>query len=253
MPSTASSEDRDHVPTAGSVHDSDGFWPERWEAGALYIYDLGYQSNDRFVEASLAHAHLLQRLKDGQSRGGRFVWPDGIRRVPSPRTARRCGWKEACTFGHVHQQEVLDLDVEVTDEGRTVIARVVCVPVDGEDHYYLSTLSRATFTPFDLASCTGFAGRSSFFRNWKGSAHGPCSSAPQSSLLGRRRHGLDARGSTPVGILRQALNDSRRKTSPWLRALCPETNPARSGYPPLASTPAAPFQTHSTRPIPCST
>jgi hypothetical protein len=63
--STASSEDRDHVlPTAGSVHDSDGFWPERWEAGALYIYDLGYQSNDRFVEAFARARHLLQRLKE---------------------------------------------------------------------------------------------------------------------------------------------------------------------------------------------
>jgi hypothetical protein len=126
-------------------------------------------------------------------------------------------------------------------EGRTVIARVVCVPVDGEDHYYLSTLSRATFTFFSRSASAVIAGRLSFFRNWKGgSAHGPCSSAPQSNLFGRRRHGLDAR-LHPVGILRQALNDSRRKTSPWLRPR-PETNPALLRPFPLASTPAAPFE-----------
>ena len=28
------------TPTAGRVHDNDGFWPE-WESGALYIWDLG--------------------------------------------------------------------------------------------------------------------------------------------------------------------------------------------------------------------
>ena len=49
--------------TAGSVHDSDEFWPN-WESEALYIRDLSYQGVDRFVDAALSGAHVLQRLKD---------------------------------------------------------------------------------------------------------------------------------------------------------------------------------------------
>ena len=155
--STLSLLDPDRI----EAHDSDGFWPERWEAGALYIHDLGYQSNDRFVEASLAHAHLLQRFKETVNPVVVASYgPTGYRRVLRHEDGSPMRLKEACTSGHVHQQEVLDLDVEVTDgEGRTILARVVCMPVDGEDHYYLSTLPRVTFAPFDLASCTGFAPR----------------------------------------------------------------------------------------------
>lgn len=77
---------------------------------------------------------------------------------------------EACTFEYVHQQEVLDLDVQVVDsKGRSVVARVVRVPVDGEDHYYLATLARGTFTPFDLAELYRVRWEVElFFRNWKG-------------------------------------------------------------------------------------
>jgi putative transposase len=159
------------IPTAGSVHDSDGFWPERWQAGALYIYDLGYQSNDRFVEASLAGAHLLQRLKENVNPVVVASYgPTGYRRVLRHDDGSPMRLKEACTFGHVHQQDVLDLDVEVTDgKGRTVIARIVCVPVDEKDHYFLSTLPRDAFSPFDLAELYRVRWEVElFFRNWKG-------------------------------------------------------------------------------------
>ncbi len=90
--------------TAGSVHDSDGFWPT-WQAGALYITDLGYQLDVRLVDS----------------------------------------------------------------KGRTVIARVVCVPTEGEDRYYLTTLLRSVFTPCDIAELYRIRWEVElFFRNWKG-------------------------------------------------------------------------------------
>ena len=159
------------TPTAGSVHDSDGFWPERWEAGALYIYDLGYQSHDRFVEASSAGAHLLQRLKETSNPVVLASYgATGHRRALRRDDGSPMRLNEACTFEYVHQQEVLDLDVQVVDaKGRSVVARVVRVPVDGEDHYYLATLPRNTCTPFDLAELYRVRWEVElFFRNWKG-------------------------------------------------------------------------------------
>jgi hypothetical protein len=49
--------------SAGSVHDSDGFWPECWQRDALYLWDLGYENKERFLDAALAGAQVLQRLK----------------------------------------------------------------------------------------------------------------------------------------------------------------------------------------------
>jgi hypothetical protein len=49
----------------GSEHDSDGFWPKEWKKDALYIWDLGFVSNKRFIEAVNGGAHVLQRLKAG--------------------------------------------------------------------------------------------------------------------------------------------------------------------------------------------
>ena len=46
----------------------------------------------------------------------------------------------------------MDFDVELVGEkGKTAIARVVCVPVNGKDLYYLTSLPREQFTPFDVA------------------------------------------------------------------------------------------------------
>lgn len=158
------------TPTAGSVHDSDGFWPT-WEAGALYIWDLGYQSVDRFVDGMLAGAHLLQRLKDNHNPEiiasyGRA----GARRVIRDVDGCAVRLEEALAAGLVHKSEQLDLDVRLVDrKGRTVVARVVCIPTDGDDRYYLTTLPRATFTPCDIAELYRIRWEVElFFRNWKG-------------------------------------------------------------------------------------
>jgi putative transposase len=158
------------TPTAGSVHDSDGFWPT-WEPGALYIWDLGYQNVDRFVDGALAGAHLLQRLKDNHnpviiaSYGAR-----GGRREIRDADGERVRLEEALATGLVHKQEVLDLGVRLSDsKGRTYVARVVCVPTAGEDRYYLTTLSRSTFTPHDVAELYRIRWEVElFFKNWKG-------------------------------------------------------------------------------------
>lgn len=159
--------------TAGSVHDSDGFWPSAWEPGALYLWDLGYDSYTRFVDAALAGAHVLQRLKDSANPIVlRSYGPTGTPREILDEEARRMRLKEACEFGYVHKQATLDLDVEITaEDGREVVARVVCVRVRGEDHYYLTTLSREVFTPHDLAEIYRVRWEVElFFRGWKGGA-----------------------------------------------------------------------------------
>jgi hypothetical protein len=53
--------------TAGSIHDSDGFWPGHWEKDALYIWDLGFESKERFIDAKQADAYVLQRLKSSSN------------------------------------------------------------------------------------------------------------------------------------------------------------------------------------------
>jgi IS4 transposase len=61
------------------------------------------------------------------------------------------GLLTACQFGWVHHERVLDLDVVITDDRRSVLARVVCVPFGGQDRYYVTTLPRDVFTPHDVA------------------------------------------------------------------------------------------------------
>ncbi len=156
--------------TAGSVHDSDGFWPT-WEPGALYIWDLGYQSVERFVDGALAGSHLLQRLKDKHNPIIVATYgPNGARRTIRDADGDRVRLEEALAAGMVHKSEQLDLDVELVDKKRRmVIARVVCVPTDGEDRYYLTTLPRATFTPSDVAELYRVRWEVElFFKNWKG-------------------------------------------------------------------------------------
>lgn len=163
------------TPTAGSVHDSDGFWPT-WQPGALYIWDLGYQSVERFVEGALAEAHLLQRLKDNHNPEIVASYgPTGARRALRDADGSPVRLEEALAVGLVHKREQLDLDVKLvgkklSDGTRpTVIARLVCVPTEGEDRYYLTTLPRSTFTPSDVAELYRVRWEVElFFRNWKG-------------------------------------------------------------------------------------
>jgi putative transposase len=156
--------------TAGSVHDSEGFWPGHWERGALYIWDLGYNSHERFIDAVQAGAVVLQRLKDGANPVVIASYgPTGCRRLLFADGGGPIRLDEACQ-GAVHQQRILDLDVEIVDNsGRVVEARVVCVPFDGEDRYYLTTLPRLIFTPHDVAELYRVRWEVELlFRNWKG-------------------------------------------------------------------------------------
>lgn len=157
--------------SAGSVHDSDGFWPKRWESGALYIWDLGYNNHARFIDAFEAGAVVLQRLKDGANPIALASYgPTGNRRelVLDDGSAVELEWALSC--GLVHKQRVLDLDVQIEDPARRkMIARVVCVPFDGEDRYYLTTLPRDVFSPHDVAEIYRVRWEVElFFRNWKG-------------------------------------------------------------------------------------
>jgi len=153
----------------GSEHDSDGFWPETWEEGALYIWDLGYVNNARFVDAARAGAHVLQRLKGTMNPVVLASYgPEGARRDLT--TGGRVRLQDACALGLVHKQRVLDLDVEILDSGhRTVLARVVCVPFGGDDRYYLTTLPRHVFSPHDVAELYRIRWEVElFFRGWRG-------------------------------------------------------------------------------------
>lgn len=156
--------------TAGSVHDSDEFWPE-WEADALYIWDLGYQGVDRFVDAALSGAHVLQRLKDTHNPQVLASYgPTGARRALDDGEGGPVRIEEALAMGLVHKRAVLDLDVRLVDrQKREVVARVVCVPFEGEERYYLTTLPREIFTPYDVAELYRVRWEVELlFRGWKG-------------------------------------------------------------------------------------
>lgn len=156
--------------SAGNVHDRDGFWPARWESGALYIGDLGYNSHKRFIDAVVGGAFVLQRLKEGSNPVVVASYgPTGARRAVTGDDGRSMRLLDACQFGWVHHQRVLGLDVELTDERRSVLARVVCVPFGGQDRYSLTTLPRDVFTPHDVAELYRVRWEVElFFRNWKG-------------------------------------------------------------------------------------
>jgi putative transposase len=161
----------DVTATAGSVHDSDEFWPESWKSGALYIWDLGYNCYERFIDAKLAEAHVLQRLKD---RANPVVvasyGPTGCRNLVLDDDGGAVRLNQACEYGLVHKQAVLDLDIQIEDDKhRKVEARLVCVPYHGEDRWYLTTLDRNVFTPYDVAEIYRIRWEVElFFRNWKG-------------------------------------------------------------------------------------
>jgi hypothetical protein len=158
--------------SAGSVHDSDGFWPERWEAGALYIWDLGYNSHERFIDAVQGGAVVLQRLKEGANPIALASYgPTGTKRLLVDDDGRPLRLNEACEWA-VHRQPVLDLDVEIVDDRRRkVLARVVCVPFGGEDRYYLTVLPREVFSPHDVAELYRVRWEVElFFKGWKGGA-----------------------------------------------------------------------------------
>lgn len=157
--------------SAGSVHDSDGFWPERWEKDALYVWDLGFENKKRFVDAKRAQAHVLQRLKSSSNPVVLASYgPTGHALLVVDDRGRALRLEDACAAGMLHKQRVLDLDVRIDDEeGRSVVARVVCVPFGGEDRFYLTTLPRAIFTPHDVAELYRVRWEvERMFRGWRG-------------------------------------------------------------------------------------
>jgi hypothetical protein len=158
--------------TAGSTADSKAFWPKTWVKGALYLWDLGYQNDQRFVEATKAGAYVLQRLKTVSNPVVLASYgPAGERLAVLHDDGSPVRINEACEFGYVHRQDVLDLDVVIEDDknSRKVTARVVCVPYDGEDRYYLTTLPREIFSAHDIAEMYRMRWEVELlFRQWRG-------------------------------------------------------------------------------------
>ena len=157
--------------TAGREHDSPHFRPA-WVAGALYLWDLGYNDYERLLEAHLAGAFLVQRLKD-KANPRVLAWYDaqGVRHA-APRGPRgalaRLDETLAATVA-LQGGGALDLDVVLEGEDVASILRVVCVPTDGQDRYYLTNLPREHFTPFDVAEIYGARWEVELlFKDWQG-------------------------------------------------------------------------------------
>ena len=158
--------------SAGRLHDNDGFKPTSWQSNALYIWDLGYNDTDRFVDAALAGAIPLQRLKSGANPVALAYYDEaGQRHELNWDASHRIRLNDACQY-LVPGTGPLDMDVELrAHDGRTVVARVVCVPFEGEDRYYLTTLPRDAFSVFDVAELYRLRWEVELlFKSWKGAA-----------------------------------------------------------------------------------
>jgi len=157
--------------SAGSVHDSDGLPDGPWEPGALYLWDLGYNDYSRFLSAAKAGAQILQRLKDKANPIALASYgPTGHRRALAHDDGTPVRLDEACATEMVHQRAVLDLDVQVRAPGyEPRVVRAVCVPCDGVDHWYLTTLPREIFSPQDIAEIYRVRWEVElYFRHWRG-------------------------------------------------------------------------------------
>lgn len=157
--------------TAGREHDSPHFDPV-WVAGALYLWDLGYNDYARAVAAHGAGAFFVQRLKD-KANPRLLAWYDaqGVRHAAprGPRGALPRLNDVLATTGALQDGGVLDLDVVVEGDGVESVLRVVCVPIDGVDRYYLTNLPRVHFTPCDVAESYGSRWDVELlFKDWQG-------------------------------------------------------------------------------------
>ena len=159
--------------SAGTTHDNDGFKPAKWIRNALYIWDLGFHDYDRFVEAVREGAIPLQRLKD-KANPVVLAWydADGTRHALVDEKGLPVRLEAACVANLLPLDGPLDLDVLIRDEKRNQItARVVCVPFEGEDRWYLTTLPRTRFTPHDVAELYRIRWEVElFFRTLRGAA-----------------------------------------------------------------------------------
>lgn len=159
--------------TPGRVHDSKCFWPKKWQKGALYLWDLGYHSHRRFISAARAGAHVVQRLKDSDNPLVLASFStQGVERVVQSERGSPVRLNEALSTGLVHRSRILDLDVLVRYKRRSVRARLVCVPAEGQDRWYLTTLPRSVFSPYDVAELYRLRWEVELlFRQWRGACN----------------------------------------------------------------------------------
>lgn len=157
--------------TNGREHDSPHFDPS-WVAGALYLWDLGYNDYLRVSRGHIASAYLVQRLKD-KANPRMLAWYDAkgqrhaVPRGPRGALARLSEVLEATEA--LQHDGVLDLDVVIEGDGVECVMRVVCVPTEGQDRYYLTNLPREHFSPCDVAEI--YAARwdiELLFKDWQG-------------------------------------------------------------------------------------
>lgn len=137
--------------TPGSTHDNQAFWPTSWVPGALYLWDLGYEDRTRFLDAHEAGARVLQRLKATMNPRLVARFDPAQPQVQGPRVEGSMRLRQAGKEGLLYETTVLDLDVEIAEGERRSVVRAVCVPVDGEPRWYLTTLPRSVFSAWDVA------------------------------------------------------------------------------------------------------
>jgi len=218
--------------TAGAVHDSDGFWPASWVKDALYLWDLGYQNNSRFIDAALAGAHVLQRLKsDANPIVLASYGPTGHRRELAMDDGAPARLSDACEFQLVHRRDVLDLDAMLSDKERSILVRIVCVPHQGEDRYYLTTLPRDVFSAHDIAELYRLRWEVELlFRDWKG--------AMRLDEVRRLSHPLSLRAVVTASLLAAVMaRDIHRRLEQLVHehARLSSNSDASAPFPPSAS------------------
>jgi len=157
--------------TAGREHDSPHFHPA-WIAGALYLWDLGYNDYLRVLAAHLAGAYLVQRLKD-KANLRTLAWYDAQGRRHTVARGSRGALPKLndvlAMTSALHDGATMDLDVVIEGEGVEGVLRVVCVPAEGQDRYYLTNLPREHFSRCDIAEL--YAARwevELLFKDWQG-------------------------------------------------------------------------------------
>jgi putative transposase len=135
--------------TAQRVHDNKGFPAEILERGTLHLFDLGYVDFDRFVDMTLQGVSFLTRLKESHNPMIVRVHAGGGSRL----ACRGLRLDEALTQGLlVPEKGRIDVDVRLTAESGTSIARVVGVEDEaGSKHWYLTTVDRDLLGPSDVA------------------------------------------------------------------------------------------------------
>lgn len=138
--------------TEGTRSENQVYQP-KWVKDALYIWDLGYNHYGRIIDGKRAGAHILQRLKQNGNPIALAYYDDKGRHTLRGKRGGKRTLEDVCQCEEALQDTpTLDFDVELEDENaRKETLRVVCVRHEGEDRYYLTTLSREHFTPYDIA------------------------------------------------------------------------------------------------------